>query len=277
MFPGQPLARGAALPPDEGFTTIAELVRQKAGFDLLTSSWLREASTENVGLQLYGVGMSLYMNRKMRSAGIQPAVVAEHSMGIYPALAACSSLPEAEVIELTWRVGACLAEMGKNRGFALGCIIGLTCEPVLAIAGNSGTHLANHNTSRHFLLCGTKENIETAVAEALAQGAFSAKVFDCDAPLHTPLISELETPLRQILADYSYAEPCGVLIDHLEQNRLKAKDLPDFMFRQLCMPVYWERTYRALVSMGAKRFHEVGAGEALKKYNRWIASETDQK
>ncbi|WP_243373154.1 acyltransferase domain-containing protein [Geotalea sp. SG265] len=273
MFPGQPLAFPTALPDDGDFFTIAELVRQRTGFDLYSSTWIRDSGTDNTGFQLHGVAMSLYLNRKKRAEGSQPAVVAEHSMGIYAALAASGSLAEGEAIEVTWRLGSCMAKMGETGYYALGCIIGLTSEPVLALARNCGVHLANHNTSRHFLLCGTREKIETAVAEAVAHGAFSAKSFPCDAPLHTPLIQELESPLRQILAEYQYWEPSCILVDHLEQKRLKAHDLADFMFRQLCMPVYWEKTYRSLVAMGIRRFHEIGAGDALKKYNRWIESE----
>jgi malonyl CoA-acyl carrier protein transacylase len=276
MFPGQPLAYDAALPADDDFAAIAAMVQERSAFDLFKSSWTDAGHTEHVGLQLHGVAMSLYLNRRKRREGVQPAVVAEHSMGIYGALAACGVLAEADAIEMTWRVGTELARMGETRSFALGCIIGLTADPLLAIADNHGVHLANHNTSRHFLLSGLKANMEAAVAEALASGAFSAKVFLCDAPLHTPLIAERERALRSIFADYRYQEPSCILLDHLDQKRLLAGDLPEFLYRQLCMPVYWERTYRALVAMGVEKFHEIGAGDALKKYNRWIESERDR-
>lgn len=273
MFPGQPLSSVATLPADDDFVAISEMVRRVASFDLESFSWLGEGSSDNVKLQLFGVAMSIYQARKMRRQGVTPALAAEHSMGIYPALAACGCLPEAEVVELTYRAGSCLAQMGKSRSYALGCVIGLTLEPLLAVGENNGVHLANHNTSRHFLLAGARSNMETAMAEALAQGAFSAKTFPCDAPLHTPLMAEAERELRDIFADYRYAEPFCPLMDHLDQEYLTASDLAGFMLRQLFQPVYWERTYRALLAAGAVNFYEVGAGDALKKYNRWIESE----
>jgi len=273
MFPGQPLSSVATLPADDDFVAISEMVRRVASFDLESFSWLGEGSTDNVKLQLFGVAMSIYQARKMRRQGVTPDLVAEHSMGIYPALAACGCLPEAEVIELTCRVGTCLAQMGKNRRYALGCVIGLTLEPLLAVAENNGVHLANHNTSRHFLLAGTRPDMETAMAEALAQGAFSAKTFDCDAPLHTPLMAEAERELRDIFADYRYLEPFCPLMDHLDQEYLTAADLADFMLRQLFQPVFWEKTYHALRASGVRTFFEVGVGDSLKKYNRWIESE----
>lgn len=273
MFPGQPLSSVATLPADDDFVAISEMVRRVASFDLESFSWLGKGSTDNVKLQLFGVAMSIYQARKMRRQGITPDLAAEHSMGIYPALAACGCLPEAEVIELTYRAGSCMAQMGKSRRYALGCVIGLTLEPLLAVAENTGVHLANHNTSRHFLLSGERSDMETAMAEALAQGAFSAKTFDCDAPLHTPLMAEAERELRDIFADYRYAEPFCPLMDHLDQEYLTASDLVDFMQRQLFQPVFWERTYHALRAAGVGTFLEVGVGDSLKKYNRWIESE----
>ena len=273
MFPGQPLLLGARHAADDDYSAIAGMVRERARLDLDSFSWLGNECTDNVKLQLYGVAMSLYRLRKMRSDGVQADLVAEHSMGIYAALVACGALPEAEVIELTCRAGSCLAQMGKGRRYALGCVIGLTLEPLLAVAESHDVHLANHNTSRHFLLAGERAAMEAAMAEALAQGAFSAKTFECDAPLHTPLVLEVERELRDIFADYRYAEPACPLLDHLDQEYLTAADMADFMLRELALPVFWERTYRALRAAGVRTFFEVGVGDSLKKYNRWIDSE----
>lgn len=275
MFPGQPLTGSAVLPEDDDFHAVARLVREKAFFDLTSFSWLEKPSSHNVKLQLFGVAMSLYQCRRKRGEKLEPAIVTQHSMGIYPSLAACGCLPEAETLELTYRSGECLARMATTADYGLGCIIGLPVEPVLSLCRNNGVYLANHNTSRHFLISGTREKIETAIAESLVHGAFSAKVFHCDAPLHTPLIGTLEKDLLEIFSDYHYAEPRHPLVDHLDQQRLKAADLPAFMLRQLLLPVYWEKTYRTLVAMGVTRFYEIGPGEALKKFNRWIASENE--
>jgi malonyl CoA-acyl carrier protein transacylase len=194
-------------------------------------------------------------------------------MGIYPALTASGALPEGEALELTCRIGRCMTRMGTKGGYALGCIVGLPSEPVLAIAENNGVYPANHNTSRHFLLAGERRGIEAAEAEALHRGAFSVKVFPCDAPLHTPLMEEIEGPLREIIGGYRYGNPAVPLMNHIDQDYLTAPDIGEFLLRELLLPVYWEKTYRALRAAGVQRFFEVGAGDALKKYNRWIESE----
>ncbi len=273
MFPGQPLFSGVQPPDDPDYLDIAELTSEQAHLDLEKFCWLKGEASENVKLQVYGVATSLYEARRLRRNGVVPGIVAEHSMGIYPALAACGSLSEEEALELTWRVGCCMARMSVAGSFALGCVVGLTLEPLLAIAERNGVYLANHNTSRHFLLCGERHNIERATLEALQRGAFSAKTFPCDAPLHTPLMAAVTTELREIFADYRYREPTIPLLNHIDQDCLTASELAGFMELELTLPVYWERTYHALRATGATVFFEVGAGDALKKYNRWIESE----
>ncbi len=273
MFPGQPLAFAGKLPQDEDGAAIAEMVAQRVFLDLDTLAWLGEGSTEQVKLQLYGAAMSLYRLRKLRQEAVIVDLVAEHSMGIYPALVASGVLPEGEVLELTFRTGVCLARLGKVKEYALACVVGLS-EGVLApLSATYGVYMANYNTSRHFLLAGERSRIEQLAAAALAGGAFSAQSYPCDAPLHTPLIAEIAGQLRQIVADYSYAAPRVPLINHIDQRPLAAGDIAEFLLRELTLPVYWERTYLALREAGAITFIEAGAGEALKKYNRWIDSE----
>lgn len=274
MFPGQPLTFAPPKPDDPVFTEIAQLSRERVGLDLETLSWTGEAATEQVMLQVCGMAMSLCESRRLTKQGITPAVVAEHSMGIYAALAACGSIAAGEVLELTFRIGCCMATlMGKER-YALGCVIGLPLGPLQAIAGNNGVYLANINTSRHFLLSGAAANMTGAIEEALAGGAFSTNTFPCDAPLHTPLMEEIALPLAEIVADYRFREPNVPLVNHIDQGLLAAGEIAGFIVRELCEPVFWERTYLTLRRRGADRFFEAGTGDALKKYNRWIDYET---
>lgn len=273
MFPGQPLFPGPQSPDDDDFRSIARLARERTGLDITNLSWSGKPSTESVALQVYGAAMSLYRARCLSLQGIRPCLIAEHSMGIYAALAVSGSLPEGDALELTFRIGRCMARMAETGAYALGCMVGLPLEPLLAIAENNDVHPANHNTSRHFLLSGERMKIESAVAEALQAGAFSAKVFPCDAPLHTPLMEAAVDGLREVIAEYRFEQPSVPLMNHIDQDFLTGSEVAGFVLRELLMPVYWEKSFRALLAAGVTRFVEVGVGDALKKYNRWIENE----
>ena len=273
MFPGQPLAFATPLPDDLDFAEIARMTGERTFLDLTTLSWTKGKPTENVKLQVYGAAMSLYRRRLLLRQEIRPDIVTEHSMGIYPALAACGSIAEEEALELAFRIGICFAMLGEMDSYALGCVIGLTLEPLSAIAANNGVYMANLNTSRHFLLSGQAANMAGTIAEALANGAFSAKAFPSDAPLHSPLMEEIAAPLAEICGEYRYQEPAMPLINHIDQKPLSAAEISGFLVRELSVPVFWEQTYLALMAGGVKRCFEAGAGDSLKKFNRWIDNE----
>jgi [acyl-carrier-protein] S-malonyltransferase len=273
MFPGQPVTFADTPYTDKEFLKIAQLCQETTGFNPLQCGTSASDLSESVRLQLFGACISLYRVDQMTSQGIGADLIAEHSMGIYPALAASGSIDSATALALTCRIGLAMAQMGMQREYALGCVIGLAFGPLEAIAANHGVHIANHNTSRHFLLAGERVRMEAALLEATASGAFSVSVFPCDAPLHTPLIGEIAGDLQRIVADYSYCEPRIALVEHIGQTTLTAAHIPAFLVDELCRPVYWETTYRVLRSRGVTHFQELGVGSALSKFNRWIDSE----
>jgi malonyl CoA-acyl carrier protein transacylase len=273
MFPGQPIAFADAPCTDPVFQNIARLCQETTGFNPLESGTSASGLSESVHLQLFGACTSLYRIDQLTAQGASPDLIAEHSMGIYPALAAAGSIDRATALALTCRIGTAMAQMGRQTEYALGCVIGLTLVPLETIAANNGIHIANHNTSRHFLLAGERTRVDAALLEAQACGAFSVSTFPCDAPLHTPLIAAIAADLQGIVTEYCYCEPRIPLVDHIAQTNLTADLIPGFLVDELHRPVYWETTYRTLRSQGVTRFQEVGVGSALAKFNRWIDSE----
>lgn len=274
MFPGQPMARTDLPASDPLFLDMAACCRNASGFNPLADDGDTAGLNESVKLQLYGVTMSLCRHELLLRQYGRPDLIAEHSLGIYPALAACGSISSLDALEMTGRIGLCLATMGAGREYALGSVIGLTFDPLESIVTRHGVFIANRNTSHHFLLAGERDKVRAATLEAEAAGAFSVGVFPCDAPLHTPLVAEISADLRRIVADYSFREPSIPLVEHIGQKELSATDMPAFLVDQLCCPVFWEQTYRTLRARGGQRFLEVGHGMALTKFNRWIDSQS---
>ncbi len=274
LFPGQPLQHEAALLDDPDFLALDQLCRATCGYDLIGHQPVAgQAISPHTCLQLYGVALSLYRARQLSRNGIRPDLVAEHSLGIYAALAICGCISEAEALSLTCRIGDCMSRMAAGREYALGCPIGLPVAAVEAAAEQHGVYVANYNTSRHFLLAGEKSGIEAALAACQAAGAFSVSSFACEAPLHTPLMAAISDELATIVADYRYAEPQVPLIEHITQTSLTAAKIPGFLVNELQQPVYWEQTWLALRLSGPYQVYEVGTGKALSKFNRWIDME----
>ena len=273
MFPGQPMSLAAIPAADPAFRQIAALCQSVSGFNPLDDQLTGHGLCDSVRLQLFGTAMSLYRFDQLLAQHGPPHLLAEHSMGIYPALAASGAIDAETAFALTCRIGMAMAAFGTEGSYALASVIGLTCDQLTGLAGNHGVHIANHNTSRHFLLAGEEGLIRNAATEAEAAGAFSSAVFPSDAPLHTPMIRAIGAELHAIVNEYSYREPNISLVDHVEQRHLDAEQIPLFIVEELCRPVFWDATYKSLKASGIRRFYEAGAGQALTKFNRWIDSE----
>lgn len=276
IFPGQPL-KPAQAAPDDDFIAIDRICHERCGYDLISHQALPGYRlSHHTCLQLYGVSMSLHRARRLLLVGQQPDLVAEHSLGIYAALAAAGCLDEGDALELACRIGSAMATAFAGRAYALGCPIGLPVEAVEASARNNRVFVANYNTSRHFLLAGEQSGIEAALAECLAAGAFSVSSFPCEAPLHTPLLAELVPELTAIVAGYRFREPAVPLVEHINQTRLTAETIPPFLVEELQKPVFWEQTWKHLRATGFSRCTEVDSGQTLGKFNRWIDSESTE-
>ncbi len=278
IFPGQPLQYEPILPDDDDFRIVNHLCLERCGYDLENHKPLLAGSiSHHTSLQIYGVAMSLYRTRRLLSNGEKPELIAEHSLGIYAALNAAGCITEGDALELAARLGGCMSVMSEKKEYALGCPIGLSVGAVESSAANNGVFVANYNTSSHFLLAGEKEGIESALAECREAGAFSASSFSCEAPLHTPLMALILSQLEAVVSDYSFAEPVVPVIEHIGQTTLKVSDISSFLLDELLKPVWWERSYKALLQSGVKNTVEVGSGNALKKFNRWIDSENSHR
>lgn len=274
LFPGQPLQSVQCTTVDKDFEAIALLCRKHCGYDLVKQKTVSGVClSHHTCLQIHGVAMSLYHVRKLNNDGYSPDLIAEHSLGIYAALVACRSISEQDALELVCRHGICMFRMSSQNEYALGCPIGLQVDLVEAAARNSGAFVANYNTSRHFLIAGEKIAVEEALVECQAAGAFSVSSFACEAPLHTPLMAEVEPELAAIVRDYRFNQPEVPLVESICQTRLTAAAIPAFLVQELLHPVYWERTWKAVRTAGFSRCREVGSGQALTKFNRWIDSE----
>jgi malonyl CoA-acyl carrier protein transacylase len=66
-------------------------------------------------------------------------------------------------------------------------------------------------------------------------------------------------------------------MNHIDQEFLTGSEMGEFMMRELLLPVHWDLTYRALRAAGVSHVLEVGGGDSLKKYNRWIDSQASVK
>jgi malonyl CoA-acyl carrier protein transacylase len=279
-FPGQLQERPILedhhpLRKDPRFKELRERAFHQTKFDLLNFSAKGEKEEDefNLKLQISTYLLSMVHFYRLRAAGWTPDILAEHSMGIYAALAASEAITFEEGLFITESIGRILIREGTLHPGAMASIIGLPLEGVQKICNDLNGYnlfIANYNGSMHYVLSGEVEGVEKAISLALSRKAISATRLTFDIALHSPPLFSLREEIQNFLKDIKVQPPQFPILNHWTIQPLKKEEIKDFLSREIGRPVYWIRCVEKLIQEGVDQFVEVGNESTLTKLIRWI-------
>jgi malonyl CoA-acyl carrier protein transacylase len=280
-FPGQLRDRvilqdGHPLQKDSHFREWSEKASRLTQFDLLQFSFKGEGEEDiglNLKLQISTYLLSMIHFYRLRAAGWVPDVLAEHSMGIYAALAASEAITFEEGLFITESIGRLLEREGSLHRGGLASVIGLTLEEIGKICSDlNGYHLsiANYNGSMHYVLSGEEEGVEKAISLAFSRKAVSASRLPFHTALHSPSLLSLKEEVQHLLKEIEIRPPKFPVLNHWTVQPLKREEIKDFLSLEIGQPVYWDRCVERLIQEGVTQFIEVGQEATLTKLIRWI-------
>jgi len=284
-FPGQlqekPLLEDHhPLKEDSHFKELFKRASSQTKFDLLNFSFGGEEEGEDFSfkLQISTYFLSMVHFYRLRAAGWNPDVFAEHSMGMYAALAASEAISFEEGIYITEAIGRLIKREGEIHRGGMASIIGLSLEEIQKILQDlNGFQLsiANYNGSRHFVLSGEEEGVEKAISLALSRKAISAARLAFNTALHSPPLSSLREEIIELLKDIKIQPPKVPILNHWTIKPLRREEIKDFLSQEIGRPVYWIRCVEKLLQEGVTQFIEVGHETTLTKLMRWIDREAE--
>jgi len=278
-FPGQlqerPSLEDHPLREDAHFKELLRRASSQTKFDLLSFSFKGEEKEEDLSLKLQIATylLSLVHFYRLRDAGWNPDILAEHSMGIYAALAASEAIRFEEGLVITEAIGRLLTREGTVHPGGMASIIGLPLEEIQKICQDlNGFQLsiANYNGSMHFVLSGEEEGVKRAISLALARKAISATPLAFHTALHSPSMSSLREEIKEILQNIEIQPPKVPILSHWTITPLRREEIKDFISREIGRPVYWIRCVEKLIQEGFTQFIEVGHESTLTKLMRWV-------
>ena len=265
---------------DPHFKELLRRASSQTKFDLLNFSFGDEEEGEDFSLKLqiatYFLSMVHYY--RLRAAGWNPDILAEHSMGIYAALAASGAVRFEEGLFITEAIGRLLKKEGAIHRGGMASIIGLPLEEVQKICQDlNGFQLsiANYNGSMHFVLSGEEGGVDKAISLALARRAISATRLAFNTALHSPSLYSLREEIMAILRDIKVQSLNVPILNHWTVKPLRREEIKDFLSQEIGRPVYWVRCVENLLEEGFTRFVEVGHEATLTKLMRWIDREAE--
>ncbi len=204
----------------------------------------------------------------LERGGIQPDIVAGHSLGEYSALVACGAMAFAEAVPLVELRAKAMQESVPAGEGGMAAILGIDADTVRTACAESAqgqvVEAVNFNAPEQTVIAGHAAAVQRAADLCKARGAKRAMLLPVSAPFHCSLMQPAAEKLRDRLATLKVAEPRIPLLNNVDVACLSNSDqIKDALVRQAAAPVRWVETMQTMRAQGVTHIYECGPGKVL--------------
>ena len=243
--------------------------------------------TENAQPGIFLVSWVAFQLLKEQVPNLKFDATAGLSLGEFTALTAADAMSFEDGLRVVRQRGKFMQEACDVTQGGMAAIIGLDEAPTREVCAEAGVVLANLNCPGQLVISGAAENILKACELAKARGAKRALPLPVAGAYHSPLMASAQPKLAGELSKINFVWPTVPVISNVTgQAHVVAQASsrsgsetcrPDAcatisarLIEQVCAPVRWEESMRALLSQGFTRFIELGPGTALSGFMKRI-------
>jgi [acyl-carrier-protein] S-malonyltransferase len=206
--------------------------------------------------------------RVLAEKGVEPDLVAGHSLGEYSAHVAAGTLTFADAVRTVRNRGKYMQEAVPVGGGAMAAILGMEAERVCQVCVDAAQgevcDPANINSPEQLVIAGHKSAVERAIALATERGAKKAVALPVSAPFHSSLMQPAQDRLANDLSALAFRNPAVPVMCNVDAALVTTGDASrDALIRQVTGAVRWDECVRGLIAKGVERFVEVGPGKVL--------------
>jgi [acyl-carrier-protein] S-malonyltransferase len=222
--------------------------------------------TENTQPALLTVSVAAY--RVLEQQGLKPDYVSGHSLGEYSALVAAGSLAFADAARLVRKRGQYMQQAVPSGVGAMAALLKLPegkLDAILAEAAQGEVvSAANLNSPDQIVIAGHAGAVGRAAELAKAAGAKRAIMLPVSAPFHCSLMQPAREQLAADLNATEFRDLSVPLVNNWQARLIHTgAEARQGLYEQVPNPVRWMESIQTLVSAGATRFIETGAGGVL--------------
>ncbi|MBE9043734.1 ACP S-malonyltransferase [Pleurocapsales cyanobacterium LEGE 10410] len=195
----------------------------------------------------------------MREAGLEPSVVAGHSLGEYAALYTAGVIGFEAGLSLVKRRAELMATAPPGVMVAL---VGFNRDRLEAeIAQISGAVIANDNHNAQIVISGTPEGVNTVLEKVKIRRSVPLKV---SGAFHSPLMADVSVEFNQVLSATKFQSAKVPVLSNVEPlPTTDAQTLKDRLMQQMTGQVRWREIVARLVQEGVEEAIEIGPGMVL--------------
>jgi [acyl-carrier-protein] S-malonyltransferase len=248
VFPGQGSGGG------EGSGEVREAVRACVG-----------GAKTPYQLSVFAGSVDLFYG--LREAGIEPDVVAGHSLGEYAAAHAAGSLGLEDAVQLVAERDRLMNEAAAENPGGMVALIGANPTQVVraAEAAEGIVVAANFNTPRQTVISG-----EDGALDAVGERVGGRKVrLGVAGAFHSPLMVEASRAMDGMLAEIAIEKPSIPIISATDGTVLStAEDVRSALRGQMLSPVRWVAVIERFIALGVEEIVEAGEDGTLTRMLR---------
>lgn len=204
--------------------------------------------------------------RALLDAGVEPALVAGHSLGEITAAVAAGCLSVPDGARLVADRGRAMGEACARSPGSMAAVLGLDDEARDQLRERlpAGVAVANENAPGQVVLSGPPEAVEGATGIARDLGA-RVRPLDVEGAFHSEAMAPAVRRVAAVLRDLQVADPAVPLVTGVSGRALtRGADVTAALVDGLLRPVRWRAVQETLVASGAGLILESGPGGVLK-------------
>jgi malonate decarboxylase epsilon subunit len=222
-----------------------------------------EALQSTVAVQVALLVAGVAAARALQAEGVQPDMVAGHSVGAFGAAVTANALTFRDALSLVKLRGE-LMERAYPHGYGMGVVVGIEERKLSQIVANHFTndapvYIANLNSPKQITISGSVHGIETVLALAREEGASRAELLkNVRVPSHCVLMKSVSFELRKAMESISFQKPH---IPYAANRTARPLRDPEAIKEDLALsvshPVRWHEAICVLFELGTQLFVEM--------------------
>ena len=220
--------------------------------------------------------VSVILGHILLEKGLQPDMVAGHSLGEYSACTLAGSLTFETGLSLVKLRAESMQDAGITNPGTMAAIIGMTDEDVISLCNTISSDesvvvAANFNCPDQVVISGDINAVHEAMGKASDLGARMAKELNVSGAFHSPLMEPAKKRLSAALDTIEInTAAMPVYANVTAQPTTEADELRSNLKNQLDCPVKWHKTIDNMKTAGATEMMEIGPGRVLQGLTRRI-------
>lgn len=208
---------------------------------------------------------SLVAFEAVKKLGVEPSMVAGHSLGEYAAMVASGMISLEDGFRIIKERASAMGKCAENQDGAMAAIIGLSAEEIeKAIEPIDGYVVAvNYNSPAQTVIAGETEAINKAVEIFTEMGKKAVKLA-VSAAFHSKMMQPAADEFTKAIEGFNFNEPKIPFYANVYGRELTDfSDMKGYLGTHLVSPVKFVDELNAIKEAGAVRFIECGPNKVL--------------